>query len=110
MASSSNSNLNQSQDNITGNADTQIPDEEMIEDPDAEEFSYPEDPDVRVYSIEADHEFFQVPLVPTTRELDKAYRSLARVMHPDKYHNSEWATRAFQRLQNRFERFRATIQ
>ena len=74
-----------------------------------EEVSYPDDPDVRVFSVESDHEIFLVPPVPTVRELDKSYRSLARIMHPDKYQNNEWATKAFQRLLNRYERFRATL-
>ena len=74
-----------------------------------EEIIFPEDPDVRVFSVASDHDFFQVSSIPTVRELDKAYRNLARIMHPDKYENNEWATKAFQRLLSRYERFRATL-
>ena len=61
----------------------------------------PEDPNVKVFSDISDHELFQVLEPPTVRGLEKAYRRLAKVMHPDKYGGSEWATKAFKRLLHR---------
>ena len=88
--------------------------EQSNDDSDASLDDLPEDPDVRVFTVVSDHEFFQVPQVPSVRELNKAYKRLALVMHPDKYGSSdrvadEWATKAFQRLQSRYERFKATL-
>ncbi len=62
-----------------------------------------------MHSNITDAEFFNLPSSPSLKELEKSYRKFALIMHPDKYGNDEWSKKAFQRLLNRYERFRAII-
>ena len=62
-----------------------------------------------VFFVEDDFVFFNVSPAPSVKELDKSFRQLAVKMHPDKNGGSVQAKEAFQYLQLRYERFRATI-
>ena len=69
--------------------------------------SHTEVPDV--YGAESDHIFFGLSEQATVKDLERAYRLLARRLHPDKVGGSAEATKAFQYFQDRYERLRLHI-
>lgn len=54
--------------------------------------------------------FFGLTRESTVKDLDKAYRKLAKIMHPDKNGSTEEANEAFLNLKKRYERLKKRIQ
>jgi len=57
----------------------------------------------------ADRSFFGLPDGATQRDLDNAYRRLARQMHPDKNGGTEEAKNRFQHMKERYEALKARL-
>jgi len=54
----------------------------------------------------ADFLFFGLTETSTQKELDRAYRKLAKLMHPDKNGGTDEAKRRFQQMKERYEKLR----
>merc|ERR1712187_226105 len=65
--------------------------------------------ELQKYQERMGFEYFGLPKDATEKQLDNAYRSLAKKMHPDKNGGTEEAKKRFQNMKDRYEKLEERI-
>merc|ERR1712048_1140098 len=66
--------------------------------------------ELQKYQERMGFEYFGLPKDATEKQLDNAYRSLAKKMHPDKNGGTEEAKKRFQNMKDRYDKLKKVMQ